>query len=98
MCSGIIMAVLAPERPSNNEPEKQYTGHLETPLPEGATFNQILQHIEYCKTVDAFHPEQIIVLQKLTKELHALYIGMQISVTKMAKQEFGGFPTNIDGV
>lgn len=89
------MAVLEPERPSN---EEQYTGHLETPLPEGATFKQILQHIEYCKTVDAFHPDQIAVLQKLTKELHALYIGMQISVTKMAKQEFSGFPTNIDGV
>jgi 5,10-methylene-tetrahydrofolate dehydrogenase/methenyl tetrahydrofolate cyclohydrolase len=89
------MAVLEPERPSN---DGQYTGHLDTPLPEGATFNQILQHIEYCKTVDAFNPQQINSLQKLTKELHALYIGMQISVTKMAKQEFIGFPTNMDGV
>jgi 5,10-methylene-tetrahydrofolate dehydrogenase/methenyl tetrahydrofolate cyclohydrolase len=92
------MAVLDAERPSNNEPEKQYTGHLETPLPEGATFKQILQHIEYCKTVDTFHSDQISQLQKLTKELHALYIGMQIAATRMAKQEFGGFPTNIDGV
>jgi hypothetical protein len=51
-----------------------------------------------CEYVDSLTATQIAELKQITKQLSALYGNMQIVVTKMAKQEFSGFPTNIDGV
>lgn len=69
-----------------------------TELIAGATFRQARDHMLLCEYVDSLTATQIVELKQVTKQLSALYGNMQIVVAAMARQEFTGFPTNIDGV
>ena len=89
------MALLEP----NDQPEQpSFLRSSGIELMAGATFRQARDHMLLCEYVDSLTATQIAELKQITKQLSALYGNMQIVVTKMAKQEFSGFPTNIDGV
>lgn len=87
------MAVLEPD---NNEPPSFLRGSG-TDLMAGATFNQARDHILLCQYVDSLTLTQMAELKQITKQLSALYINTKITVSLIAKQDFG-FPTNMDGV
>lgn len=66
--------------------------------PSGATFRQARDHMQFCKVVDSFSSLQLAELKELTKAMAGLYISQQIALAEMLKQDFSGFPTNVDRV
>jgi hypothetical protein len=86
------------EPPDNNQPEQpSFLRASSIELIAGATFKQARDHLLLCQYVDSLTATQIAELKQITKQMSALYTNMQITVSSMAKQDFG-FPTNIDGV
>ena len=84
---------------NNNQPEQpSFLRASSTELMSGATFRQARDHMLLCEYVDSLTATQIVELKQVTKQLSALYGNMQIAVSAMARQDFTGFPTNIDGV
>jgi len=89
------MAVLEPD----DKPElPAFLTGASSACPAGANFAQARNHMQFCQAVDAFTSLQLPELKELAKSMSALYIRQQIAVSSIAKQEFGTFPTNIDGV
>ena len=82
------MAVLEPD-----DSKPAYLGELHTKLPAGATFKQASEHMLTCQHIDTL---TLLEVREVAKALSALYIGMQVTVSAMYRQDF--FPTNIDGV
>lgn len=84
------MALMEPE----DRPELPDSfASISTSCPEGANLRQAYEHMQMSKVIDSFSSLQIAELKTLAKGLLSLYIGQQITVAKMAKQDFG-----IDGV
>lgn len=81
--------------PEEDQPERpKYLGELSTKLPVGATFKQASEHMLTCQHIDTLTLTEV---RTVAKALSALYVGMQVTVSAMSKQDFS-FPTNIDGV
>lgn len=90
---------MATINPDDNRPELPDTfENLSTLCPEGATLRQAYDHMQMSKIIDNFSSLQLSELKDVAKGLLTLSIAQQIVVAKMARQEFSGFPTNIDGV
>lgn len=83
----------------NEKPELPDTfANLSIVCPEGASLRQAYDHMQVSKIIDSFSSWQMDDLKDVAKGLLSLYVGQQIVAAKIAKQEFGSFPTNIDGV
>jgi len=88
--------ILEPEEPADEQDIIAFLESISTECPRGANFEQAKRHMFFCKAVEKLSKQDLI---HIAKALSALYIGSQITVAVMARQEFsGGFPTNIDGV